>query len=122
MSLVLTRKKREEDFPLFDYRRLFSGYGINIRCEVFPEFSKHDFVICPIDYWEPFGRLRVPPTPRRVSLDDSESRIAIWRALFKDDALPMIEKGVVKKYAGSLDRYLPENVPVDKIIRHAKKG
>lgn len=121
MSLLIVRKKREEGFPLFDYRRLFSSCNLNMRPHVVTKFPKHEIVISPIDL-ELFGRLKVPPTPRRVSLDDSESRFAIWTALFEDKPLPRIEEGAVEKYAGSLDKYLPENVPVDKIIKHTKKG
>ena len=121
MSLLIVRKKREEKLPLFDYRRLFSSCTLDMRPHVVPQFPKHEIVIPSIDYLEPFGKFKKPPT-RRVSLDDSESRLAIWRALFKDRPLPMVEENAVEKYAGSLDKYLPENVPIDKIIRHAKKG
>jgi len=122
MSLLVVRKKSEEKLPLFDYRRLFSSYKLSMRPHVFPQFPKHEIIISPIDYSELFGILKVPATPRRVGLDDSVSRLAIWKALFKDKAFPMIEEGAVEKYAGSLDKYLPENVPLDEITRHAKKG
>jgi hypothetical protein len=57
--------------------------------------------------------------PREV---DESSRIAVWKALFSDSIMPTVEEGAVEKYAGSLDAYLPENVPLDKVINHVKKG
>jgi len=122
MSLLIVRKKREEEFPLFDYRRLFFSCNFDTRPQVVSHFPKHDFVIHPIDCLELFGRLRVRPISRKVGIDDSESRVAIWRALFKDRPLPTIEENAVEKYAGSLNKYLPENVPIDKVVKHAKKG
>ena len=56
----------------------------------------------------------------KLDIDDTISRAATWNALFVDKALPEIEDSAVEKYAGTLDQYLPEGVPVDKIISHAK--
>ena len=55
-----------------------------------------------------------------VPASDSASRLATWNALFGGESLPEIEENAVEKYAGSLDKYLPDNVPVEKVIGHAK--
>ena len=59
------------------------------------------------------------PCPKSV-IDDTISRAETWKALFEERTIPEIEENAVEKYAGSLDRYLPENVPVDKVLDHAK--
>jgi hypothetical protein len=122
MALLTAKKTREEEFPLFNYRRLVASTDLYVYPKVVFPLLKNRIIIRPVGYVVPFKRLRVTHIHRRVSLDDSESRIAIWRALFKDKSLPRIEEGAVEKYAGSLDKYLPENVPVDNVVTHAKKG
>jgi hypothetical protein len=57
---------------------------------------------------------------RKLPVDDTVSRAAIWKALFKDKPLPNIEEDAVEKYAGLLDEYLPSDIPVDDVVRHAK--
>lgn len=122
MSLLIARKKQEDKLPLFDYRRLLSTCNLDVHSHAIPQFSRREIVFSSIDYSDLFKELMRIPTPKRFKLDDSESRLAIWRALFKDKPLPMIEEDAVEKYAGSLDKYLPHNVPIDKVIERAKKG
>jgi hypothetical protein len=55
-----------------------------------------------------------------IPLSDSASRTATWKAMFNGEPLPEIEENAVEKYAGSLDQYLPDNVPIEKVIKNAK--
>ncbi len=55
-----------------------------------------------------------------VSINNDESRLTTWNALYGNHLLPDVEENAVEKYAGSLDQYLPDNVPVDSVIKHAK--
>lgn len=124
MSILIARKKAKDAraLPLFDYRRLLISHKLCMRPTFVSHFPEQKIAIHPIDYFELSKRLRPTGIYRRISLDDSKSRIAIWRALFKDEPLPRIEEDAVEKYAGSLDKYLPENVPVDEVVRRAKTG
>jgi len=121
MSQLVVGRKREQDSPLFNYRRLLDSPKLCIRPEIIGQFPKQGILIHSVDHFEPCVRLGTR-IRRRIGLDDSESRIAIWKTLFEDKPLPTIEENAVEKYAGSLDKYLPENVPIDEVTKHAKKG
>jgi hypothetical protein len=59
--------------------------------------------------------------PQSLSpIDDTISRPATWNALYEDKEMPNIENDAVEKYAGLLDAYLPEDIPVECILKHAK--
>jgi len=60
--------------------------------------------------------------PKKVPIDDLQSRKSIWNSLFNTEFIPEIEDGAVEKNSGLLDKYLPDKIPVEDLIRHAKKG
>jgi len=57
---------------------------------------------------------------RPAVINDTISRSATWSALYEDKPMPDVEENAVEKYSGSLDQYLPDNVPIDSVITHAK--
>jgi len=58
----------------------------------------------------------------RLEIDDSESRRMIWQTLFPTEPMPKVEENAVEKYSGLLDKFLPENVPLDKVMQRVKRG
>lgn len=71
--------------------------------------------------WEPCTR----PIVRRVKrekarIDDTLSRVHIWRTLFGTEPMPDIEENAPKKYSGTLD--FPDDFDFERILRKVKKG
>lgn len=63
------------------------------------------------------------PLEKQVkTVDDTKSRLSIWKALCGDDPMPIVEENAVEKYAGMLDNYLPQDFQVDNIIERVKKS
>jgi len=71
-----------------------------------------------------FGKkdLKSEITEGARAIDDTQSRVNIWRTLFGDEQMPAIEVNAVEKYAGLLDKHLPPDFPVEKIIERVKKS
>lgn len=55
-------------------------------------------------------------------IDDTKSRVNIWKTLFGDEPMPVVEGNAVQKYAGMLDRYIPSNFEIEKVIKKVKKS
>jgi len=79
-----------------------------------------------LSYEEPFVELkRVIPISKpveRPEIDDRESRKRIWQALFPTIPMPKVEENAVEKCCGLLDKFLPENVPIDRVMQRVKRG
>ncbi len=51
---------------------------------------------------------------------DAICKSTTWEALFDDEPMPLVEENAVEKYAGSLDAYLPANIPVESVLKESK--
>lgn len=66
--------------------------------------------------------LKIETLREKPKVDDTLSRMNLWKTLFGEEEIPEIEKGAVEKYAGSLDKYLPPGFQLDEIIKKVRKG
>jgi hypothetical protein len=72
--------------------------------------------------------MQLHPSPKidtlreRPKVDDTLSRMSLWKVLFGKEDMPEIEKGAVEKYAGALDKYLPSGFQFDEIVKKVRKG
>ncbi len=118
MSVLLHHKRPEAGSIVNYYGGLYCKF-FEARLEKTPQFSKIETFLMPVIYQRWLNR-RIDYSAIQGSIDDTISRAAIWNALFCDMPLPNVEENAVEKYAGSLDKYLPDNIPIDNIVRHAK--
>mgnify|MGYP001140502665 CR=1 FL=1 len=79
-----------------------------------------------ISYSDRFAEIRrITPISKlveRPQIDDTESRKMIWQALFPTAPMPKVREHALEECCGLLDKFLPENVPIDKIIQRVKHG
>jgi len=66
-----------------------------------------------------------PSSRRFFSVDDTVCRVRLWKAIFKNNSLPTIEKDAIEKYYGVLDRPLPKGPQpekLDQILKRVRKN
>lgn len=114
---VLQHRRCEEEIAL--YYSGFYGKFFDSRFGRKTQYPKIRTFLTPNVYQKKQKR-KIDFTNIGICIDDTISRATIWKTLFGDRPLPNIEENAVEKYAGSLDQYLSKDVPIDKIVRHAK--
>jgi hypothetical protein len=119
MPLLLLERKVEKVMPLRDYYRNIYDAIFDVKTEETMPYQIINDYLKPLIYQDIVLKDICIPCSKSV-IDDTISRNATWKALFEDKPIPAVEEKAVTKYAGSLDKYLPENVPVDEVLKHAK--
>lgn len=115
---ILLQDRKDEDLTLFAYRNRDIYEKITeFRSEQSLDYPKIKTFFGQALFYKKFEQFA---TCVAVPTGDAISRLATWNALYGENSLPEIEENAVEKYAGSLDQYLPDCVPIEKVINHAK--
>lgn len=121
MAVVCVRKERES--KLKDIYRSEIVFSIKSGHKIFAHATRAPAQM-EIALTFPFGlpKKRGLREKRWSEIDDTQSRSNMWRALFGDEQIPLIEKNAVAKYAGMLDKYISRDLPIEKIVERVKKS
>lgn len=124
MSILVRRPSQKRT------RRFFIGPK-KMKLTVLSQAQFRSFVRLPRleDCFQTIPQLtRLRPSPKietlreRPKVDDTLSRMSLWKVLFGKEEMPEIEKGAVEKYAGALDKYLPSGFQFEEIVKKVRKG
>jgi hypothetical protein len=125
MSLLVRRPSQKRT------RRFFIGPKKKMKLTVLSQAQFRSFVRLPRidDCFQAIPQLtrlrsslKIETLREKPKVDDTLSRMNLWKTLFGEEEMPEIEKGAVEKYAGSLDKYLPSGFQLDEIIKKVRKG
>ena len=116
MASFLSGKRDDEIFNGC-YRDFFASTQLfTLDSKTQMQFSIRAFLE-PLIYQRLLEGISIPTAMPEV---DTICRSATWEALYTDEPVPSIEENAVEKYAGSLDSYLPDDIPIEAILNHSK--
>lgn len=97
-----------------------SNFDVWIRSDVEKTISNPTLGPVPRLGGLPVSQIQIP----LFVIDDSVTRRKLWHSLFPSLEMPTFEVGVVEKYSGVLDKYLPKrpssSETLDRILRQVK--